>query len=264
MAFLKHTWWAHIFIVVSVLPTQEPFADGFGKWCMEGISSLIREGAYIQYHLFDRDSLKVFTACTPAYIISRITDHHVHACFYDAAHHKNKHQLPDTVCKVLGKSGDVGIIALSSLAFFSSQEELRIIARIFGIGAASALITKDLIKQVHSQANLRPWNEKFSCTHQAQGGFPSGHMIEASYLATFWGLYGGMKVAIPAALFAGLMFGVLVNCNRHYASQVVAGAGFGIAYGIAAYKTAQFTIEQEKKDFVLDYSGSGMKVSYFF
>ena len=200
---------------------------------INGTATILKEAILLNGNLFSANSAKVFTAFTPFYITMRMADHPVHEYFYDAHNHKNIRQLPDTVCKVVNKMGDVGIISLTSLAFFASDERLRLTARIFGIGAASALLAKDLIKIGKCEAAVRPWNEKFK-KKRTYGGFPSGHMIEASYMATVWGLQYGWKAAVPLLLFAGLSFGVLVNCNRHYVSQIVAGAGVGVAYGLAA------------------------------
>lgn len=207
--------------------------ERLGCRILDGTATILKEAIILNCNLFSANTAKVFTAFTPFYITARLADHPVHECFYDADHHKNIRQLPGTLCKVVNKMGDVGIISLTSLAFFASDERLRLTARIFGIGAASSLLAKDLIKTCKCEAGVRPWNEKFK-KKRTHGGFPSGHMIEASYMATVWGLQYGWKAAVPLLLFAGFSFGVLVNCNRHFVSQVVAGAGVGIAYGLAA------------------------------
>lgn len=199
-----------------------------------GIANLLEEAVLLNCNLFSIDTVKVFTAFTPLYIATRMADNPLHEKFYDVQHHKNKNQMPNTFVKVVNKGGDVGIIALTSLAFLASDERLRLTARIFGIGAASALLAKDLVKKMRVKACIRPWNEKFSNKKCAYGGFPSGHMIEATYMLTLWGLQYGLKAAIPLGIFAGLSFGVLIGSNRHFISQAVAGVGFGVTYGLAA------------------------------
>lgn len=201
---------------------------------VNGVANLLEEAILLNRNLLSLDTVKVFTAFTPLYIATRMADHPLHEKFYNVHHHKNKNQMPDTFVKIVNKGGDIGIISLTSLAFFASDEKLRLTARIFGIGAASALLAKDIVKTMRVKACIRPWNEKFSNKKHAYGGFPSGHMIEASYMLTLWGLQYGLKAAIPLGLFAGLSFGVLVGSNRHFISQVIAGAGFGVAYGLAA------------------------------
>ena len=201
---------------------------------VNGVGNLIEEAIVLNKNLFSLDTVKVFTAVTPFYITTRMADHPLHEKFYDREYHKNKNQMPNTLVKIINKGGDVGIILLTSLAFLAPDEKLRLTARIFGIGAASALLAKDIVKTMKVKACIRPWNENFSRTKQAYGGFPSGHMIEATYMATLWGLQYGWKAGVPLGIFAALSFGVLVGSNRHYVSQVVAGAGFGVAYALAA------------------------------
>jgi len=213
---------------------QKKKKDRLSYRFVNGVGNLLEEAVLLNRNLLSIDTVKVFTAFTPLYIATRMADHPLHEKFYDEHHHKNKNQMPETFVKVINKGGDVGIIGLTSLTFFASDERLRLTARIFGIGAASALLAKDIVKKMRVKACIRPFNEKFSNKKHAYGGFPSGHMIEASYMFTLWGLQYGLKAAIPLGLFAGLSFGVLVSSNRHYISQVIAGAGFGVAYGLAA------------------------------
>lgn len=61
-------------------------------------------------------------------------------------------------------------------------------------------------------------------------------MAEITFLTTLFGARFGLAWGIPCALYAGYIFGISIACNRHFASQLLAGAGFGIAYGIAAIK----------------------------
>jgi membrane-associated phospholipid phosphatase len=208
----------------------------FGYWLCDGLTTIFEDAFDLHCNLFSMTTLKIGVATVPLYLIARLSDRHVHQQFYDATDHTNKKQLPTTVTKVFEKGGDAGIILLSSLALFANDPCLRTTGRVFAIGAASALIAKDIIKTFQTNAALRPWNQYFSKEQRAYGGFPSGHMIEATYMLTVWGLGYGWAAAVPLGLFAAGMFGVLVNSNRHYASQVVAGAGLGAAYGFAAHK----------------------------
>lgn len=203
-------------------------------WVCSGVESLIKDAVEVNYNLFSINTVKIITAFTPLYITTRMIDERVHKNFHDREHHKDINKMPSTLCKVVGKLGDVGIIAFTSLAIFAPNEQVRTTARIFGLGAGFALLTKDLIKELHIDAGLRPWCEKFDSKKRSYGGFPSGHMIEATYMTTVLGMQYGLKAAIPLTLFSGMMFAVLVNCNRHYVSQVVAGAAVGVVYGVAA------------------------------
>jgi membrane-associated phospholipid phosphatase len=142
---------------------------------------------------------------------------------------------------------------------------LRLTARIFGIGAIFTLCAKDIIKEFKLDANKRPWNEHFK-KKVTYGGFPSGHMAEATYMAIVWGLQYGLKAAIPLTAFALTSFGVLVNCNRHYVSQVVGGAALGAVYGLAANAVINKKIA-ETITFEMASSPQGLpnlKLAYYF
>ncbi len=105
------------------------------------------------------------------------------------------------------------------------------------LGIPFVIFGKDIIKKLDADFCLRPWHQDFCQTHkQAMGGFPSGHMAQATYIATLYGMRFGPKLAIPLAFFAAGLGIVFLNCNRHYLSQLVAGVGLGALYGIAANK----------------------------
>lgn len=203
-------------------------------WIMQKTGDLLLDTAWLQYYFLSLNTVKVLTGALPIYLITRMADPPIHRCFYDSESHANVNQMPSHCSRVINKVGDVGIIGLSSLAFFAQDAKLATTARIFGIGAVCGLILKDAVKECPCDANLRPWNAAFSRHKRAHGGFPSGHMFEAAYMATVWGWQYGASAAIPLTVFAAASFGTLINCNRHYTSQVVAGAALGIAYGIAA------------------------------
>jgi hypothetical protein len=201
--------------------------------------ALFRDVADLHINLLSVTSAKILTAAVPFYVTTRLVDHDVHKNFYDSACHKNINQVNEHACNAVEKGAFVGVVACSSLAFLASDEELRITSRIFMLGAITGLWAKNVIKHGQFHGGLRPWNEHFSSEKQSCGGFPSGHMFEASYMLTVYGLEYGRKAAIPLGLFAAAMFGVSISCNRHYVSQLVAGTAFGALYGFAAHKTIQ-------------------------
>lgn len=207
-------------------------------------ATLVEEAIRLNLNLLSLDTIKVITAFTPFYLATRMADSSIQNNFYDAKHHRNINQMPNSFINAINKGCDLGILSLSSLAFLAFDEKLRITARIFAIGALSALYAKDFVKKMQVNACLRPWNEKFSSKKQSYGGFPSGHMIEATYMLTVWGLQYGPKAAIPLSLFTALSFGVLVGSNRHYASQAIAGVGFGVAFGLAAHRLINTKISE--------------------
>jgi len=55
-------------------------------------------------------------------------------------------------------------------------------------------------------------------------------------MATLWGLRHGPRWAFPIGAFGVFVLVDFINCNRHYLSQMIAGAGLGMIYGFAASK----------------------------
>ena len=204
---------------------------------MYGLSNFFKEIVYLHEYLFTPDTIKIMTAALPFYLSSRMIDENIHSHFYDPSCHKNIRQLPDSFTKAVEHLAFYGVVGLSSMAVWGPRADLRTTGRIFAVGAISGLYLKDFIKSFKSNGNLRPFNQNFSPTCRSQGGFPSGHMFEAAYMATVFGLQYGLGAWIPLSLFSGAMFVVSVNANRHYVSQVFAGAALGIIYGVAASKT---------------------------
>lgn len=95
---------------------------------------------------------------------------------------------------------------------------------------------KDILKKSKCDANLRPHHETLSPHKRVCGGFPSGHIAGATYIAVLYGLQFGPKAAIPLGLLSTFIGSVFLSCNRHYASQLVAGAALGSIYALAVNK----------------------------
>jgi PAP2 superfamily len=207
----------------------------FGHFCGEVVIDALR----LQRYLFTIDTAKVITGVMPLYLIARNIDEDVQSRFYDPVFHKNINQF-HVSCHTVGKYG-VGIpmVALSSLMFYSSDTDLRLTARIFAIGLPFVHSGKDIIKNLRTKACLRPWHEDFSCQERSSGGFPSGHMANISYATALFGMRHGIKWAAPLGLLASFVFADFINCNRHYLSQLIAGAGFGLIYALAANKVIE-------------------------
>lgn len=195
-----------------------------------------RDMVDINKHLFTLDTLYVAGVTVPMYIASRKMDHQLHDCFYDGSCHENRHQAPKWLCDLASKGVTVPLIGLTSLSFFAKDPDLKATSSIFWKGMLSIWAVKDIIKVgLKRDCCLRPSCQGFK-RKKYYGGFPSGHMAEASYMSLLYGLQMGPKWGLPLAAYALFVFGVSVNCNRHYASQLVAGAGLGAAYALAAHK----------------------------
>ena len=69
-----------------------------------------------------------------------------------------------------------------------------------------------------------------------RAAFPSGHTSTSFALATVAASKWGWEVGVPAYLLAGFVGFTRVESRSHYLSDVLFGAGLGIASGRAVYK----------------------------
>ena len=106
--------------------------------------------------------------------------------------------------------------------------------------------TKKLVKKLRFECFRRPWHEAFSCEERSYGGFPSGHMAQALYMAVLYGTRYGPAYAVPLGIMSTAIGVTFVTCNRHYLSQIIGGAAFGTLYALAANKV----VESNMKDTV--------------
>jgi membrane-associated phospholipid phosphatase len=72
--------------------------------------------------------------------------------------------------------------------------------------------------------------------------FPSGHASAAFATATVLQAHLGWKIGIPAYALAAYVGSARVTSNHHYTSDVVFGAGLGIAAG----RATTFTVRQQR------------------
>ncbi len=183
------------------------------------------------------DTLKTITAFVPFYLIGRKVDDGLHKVFYDADNHKNINQPPKYMEIVLNDLFfPLPFIALGSLALLHKDPYERRTSQVFAMGVFATWATKSLIKSLKVDAGLRPLNEHFDPDFRVHGGNPSGHTALAAFMATYYGFYKGKNYGIPLGLYTGLVGALAVTVNRHYFSQLVAGAGLGVMFGIAAHK----------------------------
>jgi membrane-associated phospholipid phosphatase len=93
--------------------------------------------------------------------------------------------------------------------------------------------------------------------------FPSGHASASFALAAAAASRWGWKVGVPACLAAGFVGYTRMESNRHYLSDVLAGAGLGIASGRAVYKFRR-KAHPERYAFAPFFSPGGGGVRVFF
>jgi membrane-associated phospholipid phosphatase len=108
----------------------------------------------------------------------------------------------------------------------------------YGVGAAvgnqkAAHVGRDIVRaQIVSQVFVQTL--KFTVQRDRPDGsnnksFPSGHSASAFATATVLQRHYGWKVGVPAYALGGYIALARMAWNRHHATDVVMGAGFGIA-----------------------------------
>jgi hypothetical protein len=207
------------------------------KWLLtDCIGNIVRDIVLLNVDLLSWDTLKVIGSVFPFFIAGRMVDEKVQACFYDASCHKNKNQPPKWCTELARWAIAPTATVLGSNAFFSRDPELQLTSRAMLLGIPFVMFGNQFIKKFDFDACLRPWHEQFSCHARTPGGFPSGHVAQATFMAVLFGSRYGAKYALPLGIIAAGLGVTFIACNRHYLSQIIAGAGFGAMYGLAASK----------------------------
>lgn len=206
-----------------------------------GIKILTETILLLHGNLFSLSSFKIVTMTFPFYGVARGFDETIQDYFFNKHTRKNKNNPPKWCSQLAQFSITLPIVCLG-LQAASHDDEMRVTAQTFLIGLPFVLLSKDLIKNLEFKSNLRPYHEDLSPHKRCGGGFPSGHMAEAVYTATLFGMRFGRKYAIPLSLIAGFVGTVFIACNRHYTSQVIAGAAFGAMYAFAASKVVDWRL----------------------
>lgn len=189
--------------------------------------------------LISLDTMKLLTYIAPFYIIARRADKPIHKKFYNYSTQTNKNQPPSWVNKLLFDAIPIIPAVMYGLtAFVHEDYYARRTAQIFCAGFLWAWSSKILLKQLKSASCLRPLNANYN-SKLVHGGNPSGHTSIAAFSATFLGLTRGPKWGIPLSLAAATTGTLGFINNRHYLSQVVAGAGLGVIIGFAAHQVLE-------------------------
>lgn len=185
---------------------------------------------------FSWDSLKVIVIFTPLYVTARLIDQNIHNRFYCPQHHKNINQLPRCCYNFADVGLPIALVGLSMLSLYPYNDELQATAQVFAVSLPFTWIGKKILKTFKTPGSLRPPNQLFNKHKRTFGGCPSGHMMEAVYMATLFGMRLGPKWGVPLGIFAAALFVDFTTCNRHFLSQLIAGAGLGVIYAVAANK----------------------------
>lgn len=231
--------------VAGVLQASQPTPSrGSATSIGRGLGDFLRDAVILQTRLFDWDTLKIFVGTLPFFVGARMIDDKIQSTFYDCKHHKNIRQMPEACYEFAKSSLAIPIVVLGSGVFWARDENFRETSRVYLIGMPFVIWSKEIIKKWRIDCSKRPWNEKYSRTKQAYGGFPSGHMAEIVYSTVLFGKRLGPKVGIPLGFISVFLGANFVSSNRHYLSQIIAGASLGTIYALAADKLISSNLEK--------------------
>lgn len=201
-------------------------------------------------NIFTVDTGKIATAILPLYGIARVIDEDIHQCFYSKKRNKNRHKIPSALCTF---SDEWAIACTGTLnigfVLFSHNERLRQTSLLFLIGLPFLALTTHSFKHVcHGDYCLRPLHDKFCKDHKRKrGGFPSTHAGSCFFVTTLFGRQFGPQAGIPLGILSSIVISCYIVDNRHYLSQLVAGAGLGIIFALAADKVVNKNMERHWK-----------------
>ncbi len=209
------------------------------------IRDIFRTALDFNIDIFTRDTLKIVTAFTPLYLVTRQIDTRVHKQFYCTVHHKNINQMPRWCYHTVNNGITAELVALSALTFYPYNKTLSTTAYVFAISLPFTWIGKKFLKVFKTDAFVRPQCQGFCHHKKSFKGCPSGHVMEAVYAATLFGLEMGPAFGVPLGLFASAVFINFTTCNRHFVSQMVAGAGLGVIYAASSHKVINSILKRD-------------------
>ena len=206
------------------------------------VTELVQDVFLLHKNLFHSDSLKVVAPVLPTVLGTYCYDKKIQSYFYDPRCHKNINQFPRWT-RELTRYITLPIIALFGIqGLLSRDDDLFYTAKIMLAGVPILVFMNQLIKKMNVEICYRPWHEDFSYEKRSLGGFPSGHLSHATYLAVLYGVRHGYRYALPLGCMSMFIGAVFLSCNRHYLSQLCAGVGFGALYGLAATKVVDYRL----------------------
>jgi membrane-associated phospholipid phosphatase len=180
-------------------------------------------------HFFSRDTGKTLAYVSMVAIASAP---------WDRAGVNNGFNIPTTVFQA---GNLIGSFAFQAAAGFATYGVGKVIHNQKG-----ANVGRDIVRaQILSQAMVQTL--KFTVRRERPDGsnsqsFPSGHSSSAFATATVLHRHYGWKIGAPAYALGSYVALARMSWNRHHATDVVMGAGFGIA----SARTVTMTVAKSK------------------
>lgn len=215
------------------------------KWKIKDcfVANAVKDVVCLHGAIFNWDTLKIVSTIFPLYTLVRMFDDDIQKAFYHGhclnECHKDLHQAPEWCARLAQYGIAIPVVVMFGSLFVGKTEDFRTTSWMFLLGMPFVVFGKDVFKKIRFDAARRPWCGKFSSEERALGGFPSGHMAESTYLTALYGMRFGVRAAGPLAVVSTFLGVTFLNCNRHYASQLIAGAGIGTIFALAANKVIE-------------------------
>src|SRR3972149_10721201 len=151
--------------------------SGLGRFVGEIPHDMLSMGR----NLFMWNTFKVVSITFPFFIAASMIDGKLQPCFYDRNHHMNINQMPDWCFKLANCSIELPLLFLGVDGLLSKNLDKFYTAKLLFVGSPFVVWTKDIMRELHFDACVRPWCQYFSSEKRSYGGFPSGHMAQAMY-----------------------------------------------------------------------------------
>lgn len=214
-----------------------------------------------KYLFFSADTYKILLLSGPLYMACRAGDKPMHNYFYDKKKHRNINTIPPVFHYSVDPLMAVALTTSIVLQFISPDLHTRKVSEVFLAALPFLSLYKNVLKTFHIKGALRPKNQCFSACTSYYGGFPSGHMWQATFMAYLFGAELGVNYAVPLGAFATLVAVQSVAINRHTLSQVCAGAALGAVFGAAAQKVVHRALQDESSYGIL-VNRSGISLTF--
>lgn len=231
------------------------------------ILDFITDFAAINFHLFSKESLLVFSATAPLYTMAYGTDKRLHRAFYDQTTHTNTFDIG--YCRNF-LTEDIGIalplLAIGGGLWLSHNTHNRIIGRTMIAGLSAFNIARIVLKEtLTGNYCYRPYSGCFK-KKLTRGGFPSGHAGALVYATILLTLHKNASWAIPIGVYSATVISSILVCNYHYLSQIIAGGALGALYAIATSAVINRRIGERfaVKTHVNNHGSLGLTLSYSF
>lgn len=240
--------------LLGIVPDFTPARAG------DELRDFVADFADINFNIFCKEAFLVASCVAPLYAGARLIDNRVHHTLYDESCHKN---TCDIGCLRSCLVEDVGIavpiLALSFGFWISDDDRTHFVGRDLLAGMIAIGFAKNILKECLAvSCCYRPYSGCFP-KKLALGGFPSGHAAALCFVTTLLALDKGARWAVPVGMYSTVVLGSLLACNYHYVSQLVAGAGLGALFAVAAHRVVNERMnERASLEFYTDQYGKPM------